>query len=589
MHSPIEEIKSRLDLVELIQGYIRLQHAGANYKANCPFHSEKTPSFFISPAKQIWHCFGCGKGGDMFKFIQEIEGYDFPEALRLLAGRAGVILKREDPRIRSERNVLYDIAEEAARIFEYVLTRTQGVEEYLAKRGLTKETIKEFRIGFAPASWDFLAKGLAAKRYRKEDVEKAGLIIKSQDGSSWYDRFRSRVMFPITDANGRVIGFGGRIFEQEAGSGKLETVVAEAKYINTPQTPIYDKSHVLYGFDKSKQHIRNANAAVVVEGYMDCVMSHQANVKNTVAVSGTALTHPQLTMIRRLCDTIISSFDTDAAGESATRRSLTLAADFYFKRRVVNIPSGKDPADTVCENPEAWRAAVDSAQDVAAFYVEKAFRDFDIRTPQGKQSASALALPFVGELSDEIVKAHWVKEISRRMDVPEHAVWKEVERLRTKEAGKFSSHEARDEKDRVEPILTRRERLEERFLSLLAALPVEIRIRETQNHRLTFHNQMFAQLFPLLISEKDINTDQTGSAEALKILAFKGEVLFTDILHAEEELMLCRRSLEREHIKEELLSLAQEIAQREQQKDYTTASRLLNDFKQLSDELKTCF
>src|SRR3989338_921853 len=233
MNSPIEEIKARLNIVDVIQGYIRLQKAGINYKANCPFHSEKTPSFFISPTRQIWHCFGCGKGGDHFKFVMEIEGHDFPEALRLLAQRTGVVLKREDPSIRSERNRLYDVCEAATNIFERSLTLTPSAKAYLKKRELQDQTIQDFRIGFAPQSWDFLLKALSAKGFKKEEVEKTGLAIKSEDNASWYDRFRSRIMFPIMDGSGRVVGFSGRIFEPEAGSQKPEATRIEAKYVNT--------------------------------------------------------------------------------------------------------------------------------------------------------------------------------------------------------------------------------------------------------------------------------------------------------------------------------------------------------------------
>ncbi len=220
MHSQIEEIKSRLDIVDLIQSYVRLEKSGVNYRAICPFHSEKTPSFFVSPSRQIWHCFGgCQKGGDHFKFIMEIEGCDFPEALRILAGRAGVELRREDPAIRSERNRLWELSEEAAKIFEKNLSLTPSARNYLKKRGVRDETFKEFRLGFAPQSWDFLFKALSARGFKSQEIEKAGLAIKSEGGNSWYDRFRSRIMFPITDSNGRVIGFTGRVFG-EAVSGE---------------------------------------------------------------------------------------------------------------------------------------------------------------------------------------------------------------------------------------------------------------------------------------------------------------------------------------------------------------------------------
>ena len=590
MFSPIEEIKSRLDLVEFIQTYIRLQKAGLNYKAPCPFHGEKTPSFFVSPTKQIWHCFGCGKGGDIFKFVQEIEGHDFPEALRLLATRAGIVLKREDPRIRSEQNALYDINEEASRVFAYVLSKTPVALTYLSNRGVSAATISDFRIGLAPASWDFLVKALSAKRYQKELIEKAGLIIKSQDGSSWYDRFRSRIMFPIMDANSRIIGFGGRIIELKVGSQKPSDGASEAKYINTPQTPIYDKSNVLYAFDRSKQEIRAANAVILVEGYMDCVMSHQAGVKNTVAVSGTALTPPQLKTLRRICDTIICSFDTDAAGEGATRRSLSLASDFDFKRKVVQIPDGKDPADTVSENPQAWRDAVAAAQDVVPFYITKSFGEHDSRTPEGKKRISAMTLPFIAELVDEIEKAHWIREVSRRLDVPEQSVWKETARFAF--GSRLVDATERDlellEDSNASKTTGRREMLEERFLALLAAQSLEIRKKLLEApHHIIFHRPLSQRVFDVLMADDVSETSDSELQEHISILAFRGEVLAQDVSDAQMELGLCRRSLELTSVKDRLAELGHAIEEKEKGGDHSAVLELLRQFKDTSNLLKT--
>ncbi|MBI2053392.1 MAG: DNA primase, partial [Candidatus Sungbacteria bacterium] len=427
--SQTEEIKARLDIVEFIQSYVRLDKAGINFKACCPFHSEKTPSFFVSPSRQTWHCFGgCGEGGDIFKFVMKIEGLEFPEALRLLGARAGVTITRENPALRSARNRLYDVCEAAAHIYERALLTTPAPKEYLKARGIKEETVRAFRIGYVPDEWDFVLKGLARKGFTAEDAEHAGLALRSEGTSRRHDRFRSRIMFPIADANGRVIGFGGRIFEetrdkrQETSSSSAVSHIAEvhvAKYINSPQTLIYDKSRVLYGFDRAKQEIRAKNRAVVVEGYMDCVMSHQAGIAHTIAVSGTAFTATQLKVLRRLCDTLVSSFDADAAGESATRRSLALAAQFDFTRLIAAIPSGKDPADTVKDDPASWRAAVEDAKPMVAFYFDQVFGREDPETAEGKKKISSALLPFVAELSDEIEKAHWIAELAQKLNVPE--------------------------------------------------------------------------------------------------------------------------------------------------------------------------
>lgn len=587
MLSPVEEIKSRVDIVEFIQSYVRLQKAGVNYKANCPFHGEKTPSFFVTPSRQIWHCFGCGKGGDVFQFVMDIEGHDFPEALKMLAVRAGVVIKREDPRIRSERNLLYDISEEAAKIFEKNLSVTPAAKTYISKRGLTAETIAKFRVGFAPQSWDFLLHALTEKGFKKESIEQAGLAIKSQDGSSVYDRFRSRIMFPITDASERVIGFGGRIFEIAPKQAQTADKT-EAKYINTPQTMIYDKSSVLYGFDKAKQDIRVHNSVVLVEGYMDCVMSQQAGVIHTVAVSGTALTPQQLKTLRRLCDIMICSFDTDIAGESATRRSLALASEFDFERRVAHIHTGKDPADAVLENPELWHEAVANAKPVVEFYVEKAFREHDQKTSAGKKAIADMVLPFIADLFDAIQRDHWVKEVARRLGVNEEAIFNELTR-RGGSAVSPMRQTARgsDDKGIVPESQGRRERLEEKFLMLATMIPDGMRVQALKEHSIIFRSGANQNIFAMIMAPGDsgITSSETG-AQDMAMFIFKSEILSSDVSDIKNEFLLCKRELEKECVKEKLRELEEEIQRKESNGEQTEVAHLLQDFRKLSETLK---
>jgi len=576
MLSPLEEVKSRIDIVELVQSYIRLHKAGINYKANCPFHGEKTPSFFVSPARQIWHCFGCGKGGDAFKFIMEIEGHDFPEALRLLAQRAGVVLKREDPRIRSERNRMYDICEEAAKIFEKSLTLTPAVQAYMKRRGVEEKTSGEFRVGFAPKSWDFLLKALVQKGFKKEEISAAGLAVKSEDKASWYDRFRSRIMFPISDGSGRVVGFSGRIFEQETRDKGQETRM-EAKYVNTPSTLIYDKSKVLYGFDRAKQEIRSKNEVVVVEGQMDCVMSHQAGVKNAIAVSGTALTLYQLKIVRRLCDTMVSSFDTDAAGDSATKRSLALASELEFNRRVAVIPSGKDPADAVLENPQNWISAVAEAKPVVDFYFEKAFKENEVLTSQGKKTISSIVLPWIAELSNEIEKSHWIKIFAEKLGVDEDAVQKELVRVNNiPYSAPVVPHEP-------QKALSRKELLEERLLSLLAVLG-EGQRKEVSNSEVVFSTPLGQKIFSSLSLGTKEFAEQGELAKHIELCRFKGEIIAQSVPNVMQEFLLCKKELGKGAVKERLLKLQQEIAEQERRGAEVTS--MLKDFQKLAEELK---
>lgn len=596
MLSPVEEIKARVDIVELVQSYVRLQKAGVNFKANCPFHAERTPSFFVTPSRQIWHCFGsCGEGGDIFTFVMKIEGLEFPEALKLLASRAGVILHREDPAIRSERNRLYDICAAAAEIFERTFTLTPDVKAYMRARGVCDETIRAFRIGYAPDSWDFLVRNVTQKDFSREDLEKAGLAIKSSDGSGrHYDRFRSRIMFPITDANGRVIGFGGRIFSAKGAApagGEGERV--EAKYINSPQTPIYDKSRVLYGFDKAKQEIRTQNSAVIVEGYMDCVMSHQAGVANTVAVSGTALTSQQLTTLKRLCNTIRCSFDSDRAGESATKRSLALAAQFEFERLVIGIPSGKDPADAVHENPEAWAIAVQGAKPVVEFYFDKMFREHDPQTVNGKKTIAAVLLPLLVEVHNEVERAHWIVELSRRLGVPESAIVKEISRKKQSDQGGGSFVQPPRAVPAEPNPRTRQEMLEERYLSLLSTLPDEERLREAENQDMVFTIPHHQELFTLLtissegVSEKGgvVSDEQKMKTEMLR---FQSEIIVQrSTTTTAQEFLLCKRELLKSSLKDRLQRLSADIQRTEKTGDRIGVMSLLRDFQTISETLKS--
>ena len=312
MNSDIEEIKSRLNIADIIGEYIRLDKAGANYRARCPFHNEKTPSFMVSAEKQIWHCFGCQKGGDIFGFVMEIEGLDFKETLKLLAEKAGVALKKTDFKAESKKTRTLEILELATKFYETQLWSGAGkikILNYLKDRGLQKESIKEFRLGYAPAGWRNILTFLIGRGYSAQEIEKTGLLVKKDNGD-FYDRFRDRIIFPIADPMGKVVGFSARV-----APGGDES---QAKYVNTPESEVYHKSKALYGIDKAKGEIKSKNFALLVEGNMDVVAAAQAGIKNTVAVSGTALTPDQINIVKRYTNNLKMFFDMDKAGEEAT-------------------------------------------------------------------------------------------------------------------------------------------------------------------------------------------------------------------------------------------------------------------------------
>ncbi|MEK7150821.1 MAG: DNA primase [Patescibacteria group bacterium] len=461
-----EQVKARLDVVTVLQGYLKLDKAGANYKARCPFHSEKSPSFFVSPSRDIWHCFGCGKGGDIFEFVMQMDGVEFSTALRTLAERAGIELNPQDREERSEKSKLLALLEEATLFFESNLKSYSAGLEYLRDRGLTSETIKEYRLGFAPDSWRALGDYLKRKGYADTEIEKCGLAIQGNRGP--YDRFRSRIVFPLTDALSRPVGFAGRIFTSSVEmQGKEDQ---GAKYINTPQTVLYDKSRFLYGFDKAKNEIRHEKSVVVVEGNIDLILSQQAGIKNTVAVSGTALTESHIVSLRRIADSVVFAFDVDSAGVDATRRALEIAYTHDFHVRVVDIEGGKDPADIVAKNPELWRTMVKDAVDSIAFFLKKSIGESSALDPFAKKRVGETILPLVARLSNEIERAHWVRELGRVLKIGEDALWRELGKYKTKNAQAPEAQIPTTEVVAPVPI-SRKGRLEERIVGLLLLEP----------------------------------------------------------------------------------------------------------------------
>lgn len=603
--SVIDDIKARLDIVELVQSYIRLQKAGMNWKAPCPFHSEKTPSFVVSPSRQIWHCFGCGKGGSHIDFIMEIEGLEFRDALELLAKRAGIQLRREDPRLRSERSRIYQLLEDATKLYEATLHRTPAPGAriapelaYLKKRGLTDETVKQFRIGYAPDSWDFAAKFLKQKGYSDIELEKAGLAVKSEQGS-FYDRFRNRIIFPIRDASGRVVAFGGRIYDElkDPQSPSLKAIQeGGAKYINSPQTLVYDKSRVLYGFDHAKDAIRRANTVVIVEGYMDCVMSHQAGVLNTVAVSGTALTPDQLRILKRLANTIVSSFDRDAAGELATKRSLDLATAFDFERKAAVLPDGlKDPADAVKQDPALWQRIVQEAKPIVAFFLERALAKHDAKTAEGRKAIAAVVLPEIKVLTSEVERAHWVQTLSRAIGIEEDALWRELKKAKAGEWEATRGKTPEEVKAHVES--GRHLQLESLLLGTIILHPAVAHehLAAIPRHAITFaaHRSLLEVLTQALVGDvlepaAFLAALPDESRETAQRLAFQAEVMLERIENTkdrERELVVCMAELEREWARERMRHLATDIHQAEQQGEVARLTSLLAEFRTVSQKI----
>ncbi|MFH0854290.1 MAG: DNA primase [bacterium] len=440
----INEIKSRLDIIDVLSGYIRLIPAGpANFKAICPFHNEKTPSFMVSREKQIWKCFGCGKGGSIFDFVMEMEGVEFKDALRILAGKAGVELKKQDPKLTSQRNRILDCLDAASRFFYQVLLNADAAKcarEYLKDRAIDNSAIDEFKIGFAPDSWDNLYNAIRKKGFFALEMEKAGLIIKKQSGNDYYDRFRNRIMFPIKDINGNTVAFSGRILDKRATNhsdgGNLDILGCvsnnqSAKYINSPQTIAYDKSRILYAMDKAKMEIKKRDLAVIVEGQMDVVSCHQAGYKNVVAASGTSLTSEHIKIIKRYTNNIALCFDEDEAGKNAARRAVDLALEAEMNIKIVKIEGAKDPDECIRKNPAQWEMAVKNSQNFIEHYFNEIFSQFDISNAEGKKNIAKKLLPLILKISDKIEQTHYLQKLSAHLNVAENILREAIKKIKS--------------------------------------------------------------------------------------------------------------------------------------------------------------
>ena len=431
----IQQIKDRLDIVEVISSYLKLEKTGINFRAPCPFHQEKKPSFFVSPARQMFKCFGCGASGSVFDFVMKMEGIEFPEALKLLANKAGIALPQYQPHLRSERTLLLEICELATRFFEKQLQSTawgKHCQQYLQKRGLSEQTIKQWRLGYAPAQWRALSDFLISRGYQKNDILKCGLAVQQEQNKNFYDRFRHRIVFPVFNHNGEVIGFGARKIDfapLDVNTTKAQNDDQSPKYINTPATVLYDKGRVLYGMHLAKTAIHQKDFCILTEGYMDVILSHQAGFTNTVSASGTALTAAQLQIIKRHTVNLYLAFDRDTAGSLATMRGIDLAQKEDFNIKIILTPNDKDPADIISENVSAWHSFVGQAKDIIAFYFDEAFSKFDCQSAQGKKEIAMFLLPYIKKISNRIVQSHWLDVLAQRLNVSPQAILEEWNKI----------------------------------------------------------------------------------------------------------------------------------------------------------------
>lgn len=420
----VEEVKSKVDLVEVISSYLPLKKMGRNLGGLCPFHAEKTPSFMVSPERQVWKCFGCSEGGDVFTFLEKIEGWDFREALEELAKRAGVKLKSFEPTDKSQiREKLIEINKLTVKLYSHLLNNHPAGErarKYLTGRGIKKETWEKFRLGYSPDSWDTLFNFFVKHKIAVSDVAMSGLVIaRSGNDRSFYDRFRDRLVFPLSDSRGTVMGFSGRVLDQTA---------KEAKYVNTSETPIFQKGALLFGLDIGRSAIRDKNEAVLVEGEFDVLSSYQAGVENVVASKGTALTDKQAAMLSRLAENVVLCFDTDIAGDSASRRGIELLDMAGVTVRVADLGSAKDPDEFAQKDPKGFKAAISKASNIYDYLIDSAVERFDAATADGQKKIGREILPVLSKISDDLVRAHYIEKLAKVLGLDVGLVAQAVEK-----------------------------------------------------------------------------------------------------------------------------------------------------------------
>ena len=440
MSDTVQQIKDKLSIVDVVSQYVKLERSGLSMRARCPFHNERTPSFFISPERGTYHCFGCNVGGDIFSFVEQIEGLDFKGALKILAEKAGVPLVYEKREKTDSRDRLFELMETAA-IF-YCSHLTDSASAYLEKRGIQKATAQSFRVGLAGDAWDELFKYLRTKGFSEKEIIDTGLA-KRNERRSVTDKFRNRIMFPIADSAGRIVGFSGRIVPASGTSSgkqeKHEDGFEPPKYMNSPETELFHKSRILYGFDRAKQAIRKHNCAVLVEGQVDLVASHQAGWGNTVAVSGTAFTTEHAALIRRMTDNLVIALDADEAGIKAAGRTARTAIASGINVKVAQLPTGLDPADLILKSgAEAWRDAIRNAKDIIDFLLD-VLREHAPQQDKFRRNVEAVVLPFIADVQSPIAREQYIRTVAGQLGVGEGAVAEAVAKLpRTREGNETS-------------------------------------------------------------------------------------------------------------------------------------------------------
>jgi len=584
MSQEIEEIKKRVDIVDLVSSYVKLTKAGRNYRARCPFHQEKTPSFNVSPELQIYKCFGCQRGGDIFSFYQEIEGVEFGEALKDLAERAGVKLSHQKPqRGAREISALLEINNTALKFFRYLLKKHPVGEKarlYLKQRGIKPSTIDQFELGYAHKSWNSLGNYLLKHKFQLPDIVRSGLIVKKDKGGGWYDRFRGRLIFPLRDHRGRLVGFSGRILEKEAKG---------AKYINTPETLVFKKRLYLYGINLSKTDIKNQNSAIIVEGPFDLITPFQTGTTNIVASSGTALTSEQLKLLKRYARELVIAFDADTAGNQAAWRGIQLAKNEGLEVKIVTMEQGKDPDELARKDPEGWKRSLEKAENAYDFYFRSTLKDLNLAKPEHKRLAGQKLLPIIKAITDELERDHYLTRFAEELRIDKQTAIKALNQTKAAEQTPLPM-----------TVLAKREPTSKQEYLLALILNASLETAQTALHKL---GQGDFPPGPLLEIFKKLKNYTEGRQRAINLSHFRGTLTdesqkifdriclkelpewINDPEKLEADIDATLKLVKKEALKRQVKSLSMEIKAAEKRKDQKTLHKLQEDFKKVSAKL----
>lgn len=582
----VDQIKDRLDIVEVIAAYVPLKQAGSNWKGLSPFKTEKTPSFMVSSEKGIWHDFSSGQGGDVFSFVMLMEGIEFREALEMLAKRAGVELKPRSSHSKKEsesKNSIYDAVDMAMKFYHLELSKNPKALDYVAKqRGLKKEIIQKYRIGYSPDDWSKLSNYLKSKGYDNQLLISAGLAKSKKDRDSVYDVFRNRIMFPVFDTQKRAIGFSARALDESE----------NAKYINTPETPIYHKSSAIYGLAQAKDGIRKLDEVILVEGNMDVLALANNGYFNAVAASGTAITIEQLRILSRLTKNIKLCFDADSAGEKATARALEIASTLDIKLMVIVLDDAKDPDELLAKDKKAWEKHVANAMYAPDYIFSIASQKYDTNSAYGKKQFAAFTLPTIISLSDEIEVHHYAKLLAQTIDVPEESILTKINSSKDKKPVTVVSEstlEGPKPTQKPKRVLSQQEKIERIVLELmLNNMAARDALEDIDYDEIS---QLHRDIFKALGNHPKYDSVQLAKllpklSDYVKILSLRGEQVYSDITEHDARLEAFTQIHRLNKISKEKSKrqLTRAIAQAESNKDYATANRLLKTYQALINE-----